>query len=275
MKTNTSSIFVLFAIVAIIGTIPSAFAAVVGVPVGTSVPGCEETNECWDPNEISIGVGETVTWSNDDTAAHTVTSGSPEAGPDGTFDSSLFLAGTTFAHTFDAEGTYDYFCMVHPWMQGQVIVGAAAAEEPMMMEEAEGVMIAINAEPAGAGQTMTINVMVTDSDGGDVKHSNVAITATQGDKRVLDETSVHTQDHGGSFTFTTMALDHDASGDNPVDIDVTFLGFGIEEPFTGPVGATQTAKVVPEFGTITMMILTVGVVSIIAITAKTKLIPRL
>ena len=274
MKTNTSSILVLFAIAAIIGTIPSAFAAEVSVPAGTSVPGCEDTNECWIPNEISIGVGETVTWSNDDTAAHTVTGGSPEDGPSGDFDSSLFMAGTTFEHTFDSAGTFDYFCMVHPWMQGVVIVGAAAAEEPMM-EEAEGVMITINAEPAGAGQKMVINVMVTDSDGGDVKHSNVAITATQADKRVLDVTSEHTQDHGGSFTFTTMELDHDASGDNPVDIDVTFLGFGVDKPYTGPVGESQTAQVVPEFGTIAMMILTVGVVSIIAITAKTKLIPRL
>ena len=37
-----------------------------------------------------------VVWSNDDTAAHTVTSGTPAEGPDGIFDSSMFMAGTTF-----------------------------------------------------------------------------------------------------------------------------------------------------------------------------------
>jgi len=94
----------------------------VSVPIGTAVPGCEETNECWLPAEISVGVGGTVTWSNDDTAAHTVTSGSPTDGPDGTFDSSLFMAGATFEVTFDDSGSYDYFCMVHPWMQGNVQV---------------------------------------------------------------------------------------------------------------------------------------------------------
>ncbi len=94
----------------------------VSIPTGTSVPGCEETNECWLPAEISVGVGGTVTWSNDDTAAHTVTSGSPTDGPDGTFDSSLFMAGATFEVTFDDSGSYDYFCMVHPWMQGNVQV---------------------------------------------------------------------------------------------------------------------------------------------------------
>ncbi|MCH6571973.1 MAG: hypothetical protein IH780_05365, partial [Thaumarchaeota archaeon] len=48
--------------------------------------------------------------------------GTPSDGPDGTFDSSLFMAGTTFEHTFDEAGTYDYFCMVHPWMTGTVQV---------------------------------------------------------------------------------------------------------------------------------------------------------
>ena len=92
------------------------------IPTGTSVPGCEDTNECWLPAEISVGVGDTVIWSNTDTAAHTVTSGSPTDGPDGIFDSSLFIAGATFEVTFDDSGSYDYFCMVHPWMQGNVQV---------------------------------------------------------------------------------------------------------------------------------------------------------
>ena len=94
----------------------------VSIPTGTSVPGCEDTNECWLPAEISVSVGDTVIWSNTDIAAHTVTSGSPTDGPDGIFDSSLFIAGATFEVTFDDSGSYDYFCMVHPWMQGNVQV---------------------------------------------------------------------------------------------------------------------------------------------------------
>ena len=107
-------------------TMPKAlepFTGTISAPAGTSVPGCEETNECFIPAEVSISIGETVTWSNDDTAAHTVTSGIPSEGPDGIFDSSLFMAGTTFEHTFDEAGEYDYFCMVHPWMIGKVQVG--------------------------------------------------------------------------------------------------------------------------------------------------------
>ena len=94
----------------------------VEIPVGTSVPGCEETNSCYLPADITINVGDTVEWPNVDTAAHTVTSGSPADGPSGVFDSSLLMADATFAFTFEEAGSYDYFCMVHPWMTGSVIV---------------------------------------------------------------------------------------------------------------------------------------------------------
>jgi len=92
------------------------------IPPGTSVPGCEETNECFIPFEAAVAEGGTITWKNEDTAAHTVTSGSAADGPSGEFDSSLFMAGTTFSHTFDTVGEFPYFCMVHPWMQGVVVV---------------------------------------------------------------------------------------------------------------------------------------------------------
>ena len=95
---------------------------VVDVPIGTSVPGCEETNACYSPADITINVGDTVSWDNVDTAAHTVTSGSPADGPSGVFDSSLLMASATYAFTFEDAGNYDYFCMVHPWMVGTVSV---------------------------------------------------------------------------------------------------------------------------------------------------------
>ena len=94
----------------------------VDMPSGTSVPGCEETNECYVPSSITINSGDIVEWTNSDTAAHTVTGGSPADGPSGVFDSSLVLGGTTYAFTFDDTGSYDYFCMVHPWMVGNVQV---------------------------------------------------------------------------------------------------------------------------------------------------------
>ncbi|MFQ5782824.1 MAG: plastocyanin/azurin family copper-binding protein, partial [Nitrosopumilus sp.] len=89
---------------------------------GSGTPGCEETNECFIPYTITINVGDAVQWENIDTAAHTVTSGNISDGHDGLFDSGLLMSGETFEFTFDEAGTYDYFCMVHPWMNGVIQV---------------------------------------------------------------------------------------------------------------------------------------------------------
>ncbi len=94
----------------------------VSIPEGTAIPGCEEEDLCYDPPHIIIFEGTEVTWKNDDTAAHTVTSGSPQDGPAGKFDSSLVIAGDTYSYKFEDKGEYVYFCMVHPWMIGSVSV---------------------------------------------------------------------------------------------------------------------------------------------------------
>ena len=133
MKMSTlSSLFVLLSVVSMIAIAPSAFADVtVTNAIGSSTPGCEDTNQCFIPNPVTIAMGGTVTWENVDNAAHTVTSGSPADGPDGVFDSSLIMAGgATFSHTFDDAGTYDYFCMVHPWMEGTIIVEDGTTSTP-------------------------------------------------------------------------------------------------------------------------------------------------
>ena len=94
----------------------------VEIPTGTSSPGCETSNACYLPASSTINVGDTVEWKNIDTAAHTVTGGSPANGPSGVFDSSLIMGSASFEYTFDEAGNYEYFCMVHPWMVGDVKV---------------------------------------------------------------------------------------------------------------------------------------------------------
>ena len=94
----------------------------VDMPEGTALPGCEVDDACFIPADVTINVGDTVSWVNSDSAAHTVTSGSATDGPTGIFDSSLVMAGAVFEHTFGEAGTIEYFCMVHPWMEGTVTV---------------------------------------------------------------------------------------------------------------------------------------------------------
>ena len=128
MKLSTlSSLFVLMSVVSMIAIAPSAFAdeTVTNAP-GSSTPGCEPN--CFVPSTVTIEAGETVTWDNTDTAAHTATGGSATDGPSGVFDSSLIMATQSYSFTFDTPGTYVYFCMVHPWMVGTVVVEAGAEQ---------------------------------------------------------------------------------------------------------------------------------------------------
>ena len=106
----------------VVESTPVEYSGVISLPEGSGSPGCDETNECYIPFNVSVSAGEEITWSNDDSAAHTVTSGTPAEGPDGNFDSSLFMAGGTFSVTLDESGEYPYFCMVHPWMIGNITV---------------------------------------------------------------------------------------------------------------------------------------------------------
>lgn len=79
----------------------------------------------YNPNAIEVRVGDTVTWINDDSSPHTVTSSSDDGS---TFDSDIMRKGETFSFTFDNEGEYPYFCTLHPSMVGTVIVTASQGE---------------------------------------------------------------------------------------------------------------------------------------------------
>jgi plastocyanin len=82
------------------------------------------------PETLEVDAGTTVTWTNEDATAHTVTSGTVDQGgggvtkqPDGRFDSKELPGGEGFTFTFDRPGTYPYYCALHPaTMQGQITV---------------------------------------------------------------------------------------------------------------------------------------------------------
>jgi plastocyanin len=71
----------------------------------------------FDPAEVTVAVGDTVTWTNNDSVGHDVTADDFESGEAGGLGN-----GDTFAHTFEEAGTFDYVCTVHPGMEGAVTV---------------------------------------------------------------------------------------------------------------------------------------------------------
>ena len=94
---------------------------------------CKENNSCFFPYNIQVAEGTTVTWSNEDTFIHTITSGTPENGPDKKFRKVLFPE-ESFDYTFCCKGTYKYYCEIHPWAVGLVSV---TGEDPFVRENFE------------------------------------------------------------------------------------------------------------------------------------------
>jgi len=129
VKTLTS-VLLLFSIISIISISPSAFAETTIVPVvGSSIPGCEDLDGCYLPNTVTVNVGEVVIFSNTDIKAHTFTSGTPASDDVGEiFNTGLLKVGDNLPYTTDTVGEIPYFCMIHPWMQGLIIVQEAGAQ---------------------------------------------------------------------------------------------------------------------------------------------------
>ena len=106
---------------------------VIDIPFGAYNPELNTPAEVWyDPPQISILVGDTITWYNDDREGHTVTSGkgsgrygwmSDNFGTsDDYFNSGRFMPGESWSYTFEESGTFQYFCTIHPWMEGVIVV---------------------------------------------------------------------------------------------------------------------------------------------------------
>lgn len=115
---------------------------IIDIPIGAYNPELNTVAEVWyDPPQMFVTVGDTVTWYNDDREAHTVTSGdgpgrfgwmdNKDFGtPDGIFDSGRFMPGESWSYIFEESGNFSYYCTIHPWMEGIVIVEKAIPDFP-------------------------------------------------------------------------------------------------------------------------------------------------
>ena len=155
MKTKAiSSIFLLFTIaVGIISMSPASFAdhsevTITPISGSGSSSGCELTEEgCYNPSIATVDVGGVVTFSNTDSVSHTFSSGVPSDDVIGTeFNSGMLAPGDSAEWIPENIGEFSYFDMIHPWMQGTIIVQEEAeethteiveevVEEPVVVEE--------------------------------------------------------------------------------------------------------------------------------------------
>ena len=266
---NFGIIVAVTVIFAILGT-NTAFAQstyTINIPTGAADPNApyfwqvESTGNT--DGELTIQVLDSIRWVNADTAAHTVTSGTPVDGSDGKFNSSLFGPANSFKFQFTEAGTYDYFCIVHPWMTGVINVVEALSSENKIIhnvgqEVDEGgqgydVEYQLDRKLTSATVDNTRNT-VTFTLAGQIEGDNLVIHLPLGlienpnsvwinDQQISDFESVI----NGDITTLAIPLEHDAE-------EVVIMG----------------TSVVPEFG-ITVLILIVSILIIVLITQNKKM----
>ena len=91
------------------------------IPVKAARPACGPHPECYIPSYYVTKIDEPVVWLNEDSAFHSVTSGS-YGEPDGLFDSGHMDPYGTFSYKFEETGMHPYYCTLHPWMAGNIKV---------------------------------------------------------------------------------------------------------------------------------------------------------
>ena len=291
------ALFGLLALVAILGVAPAfgQTANEIDMTKGAGAAAtadCVAAKNCFSPNPLNVTPGTTVTWKNTDTVSHYVTSGQPSDNTTGTvFDSgNLIKPGSTYQFTFANAGTYDYFCTVHPWMTGQVIVGAASTTTgsnnigtsgenvggmtTLTAKASDNTTVTISTSGPVSGQPLSLAISFTDASGNRIHHQNYAIAVTQDGNNILSNSAGHT--HTGDDVQTSST---NLSSADPVDIQVTLNGIGLPtaDPttWTGVKGEVLSfTHVVPEFGPVASIVLAIAVMSMVVFVAKTR-IPKL
>ena len=170
----------------------------ISIPAGASNPSTGAPGYSPDKVTVVIGVNSTVTWSNDDTAAHTVTANNATGGTP-VFDSSNLPAGQSFTYNFTQPGTYTYHCDYHTWMTGTVVVKAGVAAVKVSIPSGSN-------NPAGApGYTpdsitlvIGVNNTVTWSNGDSAAHT-VTSTSVPTGATSFDSGNMAA---GATFTYT-------------------------------------------------------------------------
>lgn len=268
MKTKAiSSFFVLFAIASVMAiSAPDAFADHAEVTITTtdgSAFGQDCAVEgCYMPSVATVDVGGKVIFSNTDASLHTFTSGTVDGftqNPTGEFNVITMEQGETGEWIPEEVGEVPYFCSFHVWMVGTIIV----QEVEDTHDEVE-LMVTITDSQVLGGTQVELEFSEL--------HVNYDITATQNGETVLEETGQHSME-----LTATHQIDAVGSDENPITVEIVSLGIGApgnEADWTGPTGSVATSQVVPEFGTIAMMILAVAIISIVAVTSKSRVIPR-
>ncbi|MCE2506614.1 MAG: PEFG-CTERM sorting domain-containing protein [Nitrosopumilaceae archaeon] len=223
---------------------------------------------------ITVFPGDSVTWSNADTAFHTITSidptGEQTPAPDdenGLFDSGFFTAGKSYTHQFNDLGDFYYYCTLHPWMNGVVHV----VLDPGRVKSIDRIASGYSDDGLGfevkyfldAYLSPTVDVDPTEKTLTFVltgESNNDSITLTLPKELIDNPTTVWVD--GDMVDFES---DSSISKDTATQLVIPIDQQSREIKIMG-------SNVIPEFGGIVMLILTISILSIIIFSKKTNLL---
>jgi plastocyanin len=132
----------------------------VSIPSGAADPS-KPPGYAPDKITLVLGVNASVTWKNDDSAPHTVTSSSVPSGAS-SFDSGNMNAGEVYTYTFTTAGTYEYKCSYHSWMAGTVVVVAGSGASGVKVSMPSGAA-SPNGAPGYAPDKITLVIGVNNT----------------------------------------------------------------------------------------------------------------
>lgn len=217
---------------------------------------------------IEIIVQDTVVWKNADTVEHTVTSGTPQEGPDGVFDSGNLPPGNKFSIKFEEVGEFPYYCTLHPWRAGLVDVVSGFATLPNV------------ASDVGDGKE-TFDL--------EYKFNRVLRSANVNEDTKSILFTLQGNTNSDDHTLTLLLPSKLISGISSVSIDgietenfsqaledgISTLIIKEIPPRANEISITG-ATIIPEFGAFAVIILAFSVISIIILSWKSKLtlLPR-
>jgi plastocyanin len=133
-RRRSVAFFIAAGSLALLGACSEGKDAADGATTTRGGPAIEIKNFDFQPDPLTVSVGDSVTWTNQDDILHTVTSGigqeqgvpgvskNKDAKPDGLYTQDMDGVGAEFSFTFDKPGSYDYYCAIHPGMTGTIEV---------------------------------------------------------------------------------------------------------------------------------------------------------
>ncbi len=243
------------------------------IPSGASDPGApffwSQKSTGVTTGEITIFPGDSVTWSNADTAFHTITSvsaSSIETGDfevDGVFDSGFFTAGKSYTRQFDDLGDFYYFCSIHPYMNGVVHV----IKNPGSVKTLDRVASGYSDDGLGFKIKYILDTNLQN-----------AVHVNSDEKTLTFTISGNTENEQLTLILPVKLIENP----NAVWVDGDMTDFEMEDTSTGTkliIPITPNSKeikvmgsyVIPEFGSITMMILVISIILIIGLNQRSKI----